>query len=605
MRLIICFLFFSIYSLGLSQSYTYLSPADSKKYVIGETYYFFWTINAPVSYFKLKIVEKLGLDNATALASNPVWFDTTVNYVLGNESYRVDPSKQPYYDTCYVWQVTAYNSSNALVAQSTPRIFYGPFFLRWPYVAAADYTIFVDKITVYDFGNLAGSGMITYQNDGSSWIKKHVDFKNLVVSTQPGWYGVESGTVNLKLDTTYKFIPPAGVLDTSYLHQDSLVYKKNGNFAYGTLSTQIKLGSTDTLKLQVKSIFQCGRSSGLPECTSTINTSFSINLKNLPGFRYTLLAPSTFTLYQTQISMGTSDFRIDLPVKYKDNFNSIQYFEYTNKSADPTFFSVSYTKLFNLNRNTNITLETKTASFDYSSTKTIHKPLNGVSDGNWMGVVFEDAKINIPTNADAKNNIVFSQDISQNAYQWVVSKGWGINYTLTKDKQYLLTCKGLNGYVDALILKMNNDTIINSFLRGYVYSLDTTNKKKYSFKSIITNDGFGVPVLEDTTVSFDSLRFIPEPPVDTTDTSHISIAGYTNGCTVYPNPASTLLNVQTCGEKSVFSIYSITGSCIYKQVISGQDITPVDISSMTRGGYIVTLEKPEGEIYYRKTIQIK
>ena len=73
------------------------------------------------------------------------------------------------------------------------------------------------------------------------------------------------------------------------------------------------------------------------------------------------------------------------------------------------------------------------------------------------------------------------------------------------------------------------------------------------------------------------------------------------GISIYPNPASRILNISKLSEgisiKST-KLFDITGKAIY----SAKEANTVDVSNYARGLYILKLESQEGGLLTKKVI---
>lgn len=74
-----------------------------------------------------------------------------------------------------------------------------------------------------------------------------------------------------------------------------------------------------------------------------------------------------------------------------------------------------------------------------------------------------------------------------------------------------------------------------------------------------------------------------------------------NGLTIYPNPASTVLHLDSDRAVSRVNIYSILGSL--KKSVAGNDITRVNVEELTPGLYIISLTTDQGVVNHK--VQIK
>ncbi len=69
-------------------------------------------------------------------------------------------------------------------------------------------------------------------------------------------------------------------------------------------------------------------------------------------------------------------------------------------------------------------------------------------------------------------------------------------------------------------------------------------------------------------------------------------------CNFYPNPVNTVLSVQNCMlQNAQISIFNTSGQLI--KVFVGQDISQLDLSSLTAGVYLLTLQSNDGLIRHR------
>jgi hypothetical protein len=62
---------------------------------------------------------------------------------------------------------------------------------------------------------------------------------------------------------------------------------------------------------------------------------------------------------------------------------------------------------------------------------------------------------------------------------------------------------------------------------------------------------------------------------------------------IYPNPATTKLNIKGHDNKSIIEIYGISGKLILAQQLNSNQL---DITSLTKGLYFLKLTTPEGSV---------
>ncbi|WP_370897203.1 reprolysin-like metallopeptidase [Chryseobacterium gossypii] len=73
-----------------------------------------------------------------------------------------------------------------------------------------------------------------------------------------------------------------------------------------------------------------------------------------------------------------------------------------------------------------------------------------------------------------------------------------------------------------------------------------------------------------------------------------------DGIQLYPNPASDVLNITKVSDKATYKIYSVTGQLVGSGNISGGKI---NVSSLMKGGYIITIYENEKMILTSKFIK--
>lgn len=72
-----------------------------------------------------------------------------------------------------------------------------------------------------------------------------------------------------------------------------------------------------------------------------------------------------------------------------------------------------------------------------------------------------------------------------------------------------------------------------------------------------------------------------------------------NGFTLYPNPASSTLNIQTNFGISSYQIYDVTGALLMSKEYNGS----IDVSSLTVGAYFISVESASGEFSTQKFLK--
>ena len=59
---------------------------------------------------------------------------------------------------------------------------------------------------------------------------------------------------------------------------------------------------------------------------------------------------------------------------------------------------------------------------------------------------------------------------------------------------------------------------------------------------------------------------------------------------LYPNPASDVLNIKATGEIKSVKLYDIVGRCVLAQECGGMTETTINVAQLISGNYIVAVE---------------
>ncbi len=102
--------------------------------------------------------------------------------------------------------------------------------------------------------------------------------------------------------------------------------------------------------------------------------------------------------------------------------------------------------------------------------------------------------------------------------------------------------------------------------------------------------GYEYDVTGVVSYNYNKFRLNPRDLLDINETVSIEELNNTNSFKIYPNPSNNVLNIKMndFAENSLLNIYSMQGQ-ILKSVILNNNLTSLDISSLSNGNYIIQI----------------
>ncbi len=117
-------------------------------------------------------------------------------------------------------------------------------------------------------------------------------------------------------------------------------------------------------------------------------------------------------------------------------------------------------------------------------------------------------------------------------------------------------------------------------------------------------DAFIHPCEPNRSNSFKSERANPWEPLSQTleGENNIILKQSSEGIALYPNPTSSIINLETSFDAGAFELYDIHGKIMTQDLLQSTT-TIIDLSKFSTGVYFLTIRSDSGEVHFRKVIK--
>jgi hypothetical protein len=168
---------------------------------------------------------------------------------------------------------------------------------------------------------------------------------------------------------------------------------------------------------------------------------------------------------------------------------------------------------------------------------------------------------------------------------------------------------GLDGSKTAYFYPAANSTLVELSYDNINWSAPLA--YQYINVSAGSSQGVWIRSANGCNVSVSAHVTITAPPCPTCPKTMVTIPKATTeveikDVNVYPNPANEQLNISipALGEAVTVSIYNLNGQVVKTTQLEGNMITPIDISTLSGGMYLVRIVSAEGTLRVTKKIQV-
>lgn len=383
-----------------------IKPENGKNFTLSEHRHFEWTApenllnDQQVSYY-LKIVElSENQDSIDAINNNSEWLEFTSVSQIGSSGYAYTLNQEPETQQEYVWQVKAFTGDQEIASSSVYKFIGPPVIEKF---LAGSHEVIVSQTYNQDLTDLSGKGKVKISDDGK---EVEFEFEGLNISDAGGRKVLAGGTIYAELENFDDIQLAANdpdngnavfYADSIKLNKDELAIKGHFEWPFVLVTDAPDLANivsnSSWLNYDVYKLLGSISLGNDNSFTLIDPVGYQISFDSTANF---LISENRFTprfygnLTLPECVENTDNERMILPFR---NVNNLFFFSQEN---------VQVTKSLQVAENTNLAFVPLAYTLDFSGVDAIE---NSGKEPSWKGVVFNEAKIEMPTNVDTQERL--------------------------------------------------------------------------------------------------------------------------------------------------------------------------------------------------------